>query len=52
MSTGFDNPAVQALIQSLDGRAFINGQRVAALSGQVFDCVSPIDGRVLTPVAR
>jgi len=35
-----------------DGRAFIAGQRVAALSGQTFDCVSPLDGRVLTAVAR
>jgi acyl-CoA reductase-like NAD-dependent aldehyde dehydrogenase len=35
-----------------DGRAVINGQRVSALSGQTFDCVSPIDGRTLTQVAR
>ena len=35
-----------------DGRAFIAGQRVAALSGQTFDCISPLDGRVLTAVAR
>lgn len=35
-----------------DGRALINGQRVAALSAQVFDCISPVDGRVLTQVAR
>lgn len=37
---------------SFDGRAFIGGQRVDAVSGQVFDCVSPVDGRVLTQVAR
>ncbi|MFZ4874909.1 aldehyde dehydrogenase [Janthinobacterium sp. Mn2066] len=36
----------------IDGRAFINGQRVAALSGQVFDNLSPIDGRLLGQVAR
>jgi acyl-CoA reductase-like NAD-dependent aldehyde dehydrogenase len=36
----------------LDGRAFINGERVDAIGGQQFDCISPIDGRVLTQVAR
>jgi gamma-glutamyl-gamma-aminobutyraldehyde dehydrogenase len=36
----------------IEGRAFISGQRVAALSGETFDCVSPIDGRVLGQVAR
>jgi len=35
-----------------DGRALINGQRVAALAGETFDCNSPIDGRTLTAVAR
>jgi len=35
-----------------DGRAVINGQRVAAVSGQTFDCISPVDGRLLTQVAR
>ncbi|MDD2880598.1 MAG: aldehyde dehydrogenase [Rhodoferax sp.] len=35
-----------------DGRALINGQRVAALDGQTFDCISPVDGRLLTSVAR
>ncbi|MEO5696531.1 MAG: aldehyde dehydrogenase [Burkholderiaceae bacterium] len=35
-----------------DGRALINGQRVAAASGETFDCISPIDARVLTAVAR
>jgi acyl-CoA reductase-like NAD-dependent aldehyde dehydrogenase len=37
---------------SYDGRALINGQRVAALDGQVFDCLSPVDGRLLSQVAR
>lgn len=37
---------------TLDGRAFINGKRVSAASGVTFDCVSPIDGRVLTHVSR
>ncbi|MBK6294019.1 MAG: aldehyde dehydrogenase [Rhodoferax sp.] len=35
-----------------DGRALIAGQRVSALSGESFDCVSPVDGRTLTRVAR
>ncbi len=39
-------------LPTFDGRAFINGQRVAARSGTVFDCISPVDGRVLTQVAR
>ncbi|MEZ5702431.1 MAG: aldehyde dehydrogenase [Burkholderiaceae bacterium] len=39
-------------LPTFDGRAFINGDRVAALDGQTFDCISPVDGRVLTAVAR
>jgi gamma-glutamyl-gamma-aminobutyraldehyde dehydrogenase/4-guanidinobutyraldehyde dehydrogenase/NAD-dependent aldehyde dehydrogenase len=35
-----------------DGRAFVNGKRTGALSGQTFDCISPVDGRLLTQVAR
>jgi gamma-glutamyl-gamma-aminobutyraldehyde dehydrogenase len=35
-----------------DGRAFVNGERVAARAGETFECVSPLDGRVLTAVAR
>jgi gamma-glutamyl-gamma-aminobutyraldehyde dehydrogenase/4-guanidinobutyraldehyde dehydrogenase/NAD-dependent aldehyde dehydrogenase len=42
--------AIQEL--KFDGRALIDGQRVAAVSGAVFDCISPVDGRVLTQVAR
>jgi acyl-CoA reductase-like NAD-dependent aldehyde dehydrogenase len=37
---------------AFDGRAFIGGQRVPAHGGETFDCISPIDGRVLAPVAR
>ena len=37
---------------AFDGRAFINGGRVAASDGQTFDCFSPVDGRLLTAVAR
>ena len=39
-------------IPSFDGRALINGERVAARDGQLFDCISPVDGRLLTQVAR
>jgi acyl-CoA reductase-like NAD-dependent aldehyde dehydrogenase len=35
-----------------DGRALINGQRLVALDGLTFDCISPVDGRLLTQVAR
>ncbi len=35
-----------------DGRAVINGERVTAVSGQTFDCLSPVDGRFLAQVAR
>ncbi|MEP7297989.1 MAG: aldehyde dehydrogenase [Burkholderiales bacterium] len=43
---------VRAAALRFDGRALINGERTAALAGETFDCTSPIDGRVLTPVAR
>lgn len=42
----------QAAAIRFDGRAFIDGRRVAAQSGAVFDCISPLDGRKLTEVAR
>ena len=35
-----------------DGRSVINGKRVDARSGETFACISPVDGRVLTDVAR
>ena len=38
--------------QQFDGRAVINGLRQAAQDGQTFDCISPVDGRLLTQVAR
>ncbi|OYU72032.1 MAG: aldehyde dehydrogenase PuuC, partial [Burkholderiales bacterium PBB5] len=37
---------------AFDGRAVINGQRVAAASGAAVDKHSPVDGRLLGPVAR
>jgi 4-guanidinobutyraldehyde dehydrogenase/NAD-dependent aldehyde dehydrogenase len=36
---------------AINGNAFIDGRYVAAASGATFDCVSPIDGRVLAAVA-
>jgi 4-guanidinobutyraldehyde dehydrogenase/NAD-dependent aldehyde dehydrogenase len=35
----------------IEGRAFIHGEYRDAASGATFDCVSPVDGRVLGPVA-
>ncbi|MDD2811274.1 aldehyde dehydrogenase [Rhodoferax sp.] len=35
-----------------DGRAVINGQRVWAQTGHTFDCISPVDGRLLAQVSR
>jgi acyl-CoA reductase-like NAD-dependent aldehyde dehydrogenase len=37
---------------TLDGRALIGGERHPAQAGESFDCVSPVDGRVLGRVAR
>ncbi len=36
----------------IDGRIVIDGQRRDAASGETFDCISPIDGRLLGAVAR
>jgi 4-guanidinobutyraldehyde dehydrogenase/NAD-dependent aldehyde dehydrogenase len=36
---------------AINGNAFIGGRYVPAANGATFDCVSPIDGRVLAPVA-
>ncbi|MGO9803577.1 MAG: aldehyde dehydrogenase [Steroidobacteraceae bacterium] len=49
-----DRPAWERLSASLqpEGRAFIGGRFVPALDGDVFDDVSPIDGKVITQVAR
>ncbi|QSX41498.1 aldehyde dehydrogenase [Shewanella cyperi] len=35
---------------TINGRAFINGSYVEAAGGDSFDCISPIDGRVLAKV--
>ncbi|MHC8305619.1 aldehyde dehydrogenase [Pseudomonas sp. PB3P13] len=36
---------------SIEGRAFIDGQYLPALSGESFECISPVDGRFLANVA-
>ncbi|WP_295478495.1 aldehyde dehydrogenase [uncultured Pseudomonas sp.] len=35
----------------IEGRAFIQGQYTDAASGATFDCISPVDGRLLAKVA-
>ncbi|WP_226503984.1 aldehyde dehydrogenase [Pseudomonas sp. MWU16-30317] len=35
----------------IEGRAFINGQYTDAVSKATFECISPIDGRLLTSIA-
>ncbi|MCX7693966.1 aldehyde dehydrogenase [Tepidimonas taiwanensis] len=44
--------AETTVVPRFDGRALIDGRRVDAADGQTFDCVSPVDGRVLATVAR
>lgn len=46
-----DEWAARAQGLSFRNEAFINGRHVAAASGKTFDCVSPINGQVLTQVA-
>lgn len=41
----------RATALQIEGRAFIDGQYTAAVSGQTFECRSPIDGRLLAQVA-
>ena len=41
----------RATALAIEGRAFVDGEYVAAASGATFDCISPIDGRVLAQVA-
>ncbi|GLQ07123.1 aldehyde dehydrogenase [Sneathiella chinensis] len=37
---------------TIRGKAFINGEYVDAASGKTFECVSPVDGRVLASIAE
>ncbi|GIU17878.1 gamma-glutamyl-gamma-aminobutyraldehyde dehydrogenase [Shewanella colwelliana] len=36
---------------SINGQAFIDGEYCAAVSSDTFDCISPVDGKVLVKVA-
>ncbi len=47
-----ENSSIQLPETTVDGRAFINGQRVAAQDGVCFDNISPINGKVFAQVAR
>lgn len=51
MTTPIDWKARAATLR-IDGRALIDGRRVDAVDGATFDGISPLDGRVLAPVAR
>ncbi len=42
----------RAAAMRFDGRLLIDGERRDAQSGETFECRSPVDGRVLTQVAR
>ena len=44
--------AADLLARGIDGRMVIDGHRYNATDGDLFDCVSPIDGRVIARVAR
>jgi gamma-glutamyl-gamma-aminobutyraldehyde dehydrogenase len=37
---------------SIESRAFIDGSYVDSFSGATFDCISPVDGKVIAKVAR
>ncbi|GAA6131474.1 aldehyde dehydrogenase [Halopseudomonas sabulinigri] len=41
----------RAAALQIQGQAFVAGQYQRAVSGETFDCVSPIDGRVLAQIA-
>ena len=41
----------RAHVLKIESHAFIHGEYVPAASGATFDCISPIDGRVLAQVA-
>ncbi len=42
----------RAAAQRFDARLLINGKRLAGQGGQQFECISPINGKVLTRIAR
>ena len=52
MSKTFQQWQDMAQRLSIEGRAFINGEFCDATGGHTFDCISPIDGRLLAKVAN
>ena len=52
MNTPAPDWLARAAALRIDGRMLVEGQRRDAASGQTFDCISPINGRVLGAVAR
>jgi 4-guanidinobutyraldehyde dehydrogenase/NAD-dependent aldehyde dehydrogenase len=54
-ATNVSTPAMswhtRASLLAIEGRAFIDGEYVAAASGESYECSSPIDGRLLASVA-
>lgn len=42
----------RAAAVAIDGRCLINGRRVASTNSQTFDCISPLNGKVLGQIAR
>ncbi len=51
MSTPNADWHARARSLTINGQAYIDGRYRPAVSGETFDCVSPIDGRVLAAVA-
>jgi len=51
MSTRTTDWHARAAALNINGKAFVDGRYRPSLSGETFDCVSPIDGRVLASVA-
>ncbi len=54
MSAALSIDAIRSQAQGLNFRsqAFIDGRYVDAADGRTFDCISPVDGRVLAKIAR
>lgn len=52
MDTTLQDHLAHAVTLAIEGRAFIDGAYANAATGTRFDCLSPIDGRVLQIVAR
>jgi gamma-glutamyl-gamma-aminobutyraldehyde dehydrogenase len=44
--------AADRIAGGIDGRLLIDGRRYHAVDGRCFDCVSPLDGKVIARVAR